>query len=969
MFYLIALFFFASFAPQYANASGDFAGVVVDSVTGLPISGALVVATKGNQERQSTSTAMNGTYTMTNLNQANFTVIASEPNYQTQAIGARLINGEVTVVNFALVPSGGILSGTVTDAGSVPISGASVEIFQGQTLLTTVTTDGSGAYLASDLAPGIYNVVATASTFQTQSQGASIEAGVVTTVDFALTANPGSISGTVISAGTSNPIMGALVQVFDGSILVGSADTDGSGNYTIPDLAPGNYDVTASADGYQSTTVGASVTAGATTTVDFALELPPGTIDGTVTDASTGNPIRGASISVFQGVTLIASVLTDPNGQYSISEFAPGNYLVSANATLYQLQIKAATVTANATTTVDFALISPPGTISGTVTDAVTTNPIPGATINVYNGQTLAATALTDPNGNYQIPNLPPDNYIVTASKPTYQIEAIGATVTASATTIVNFALISPPGTISGTVTDAATTNPIEGANVSVFSGQTLIANALTDVNGNYTIPDLAPGEYNVIASAGANYQIASLGAIVASGMTTTVDFALLANPGTIAGTVTNEADGAPISGTSILVLQNFTIIDSALTDASGNYSINNLAPGNYTVIAKAPNFSIAVVGATVTSNQTTTVNFALKADLGKIFGNVTDATTTNPIPGATIEVRNSFVVVATAITDPNGNYNFPNLAPGTYTVTAAAPNYQRQVKVATVTSNQVTFVNFALTGNPGTISGTVTDAATTNPIPDATIAVFQERTFIDSAITDINGDYTIPDLAPGDYTVLAIKEGYQSAFSQKTVIAGMTTIADFALNSSPGTIAGTVTDQCGGAPLRGTIILVTDGSSVVGFGLTDSNGNYSIDTLAPGNYTVTAILNNHLSSSTSATVFANGTTTVNFSLTPTALPPTSISGCSTKNEFLTQIDHIHVVSWTASPSSCVTGYQIFRNGTQIAFVPSTSELVYLDHNRYKKVDVYSVRAVNSFGLISEAASVSIDNQNKCQNN
>ena len=1223
VFSYLFFFFCTCVGPQYLSAAtGTVEGAVTDSITSLPISGALVEAVKGNQVRYSDTTALDGSYSLTNVQPGNYTLIFSSPGYRTQTVGVKVKSNQTNTVDIELVPNGGTIDGTVTDAiTTLPIPGATVNIFQGTDLIQTATTNGIGFYSVPNLSPGNYIVEASAAGYQQQSIGARVQAGFTTTVDFALITNPGAISGTVTDAITTNPIIGALVQVFNGSVVVGFADTDGSGNYTISDLAPGNYAIAASAEGYQSKIVGASVTGGSTTTVEFALEIPPGTIEGTVTDATTGTPIPGASITVFQGVTLIASVLTDSNGQYSISEFAPGDYLVRANANLHQQQVKAGTVAANATTSINFALNQNPGAISGQVTDAVTTDPIAGATINVYSGQLLVATALTDPNGNYQIPNLSPDNYIVTASKAAYQTQAEGATVTAGATTIVNFALIAPPGAISGTVTDAVTTNPIVGARVSVFSGQVFIASALTDANGNYTIPDLAPGQYTVIASAGANYQAASQGATVVGGMTTTVDFALQPNPGTIAGTVTeastgnpipgasinvfqgatliasaltdingqysisefapgdylvsananlhqqqvkagtvaanatttinfalnqnpgaisgqvtdavttdpiagatinvysgqllvataltdpngnyqipnlspdnyivtaskaayqtqaegatvtagattivnfaliappgaisgtvtdavttnpivgarvsvfsgqvfiasaltdangsytipdlapgqytviasaganyqaasqgatvvgamtttvdfalqpnlgaiagtvtNEASGVPIPGASILVLHNFTIIDSALTDANGNYSIIGLAPGNYTVIANAPNFSIAIVGGTVTANNTTIVNFALKADLGKIFGTVTDATT-SPIPGATIQVRNSFVVVETALTDANGNYNFPNLPPGTYSVTVSAPGFQRQVKIATVTSNQVTVVNFALNSNPGIISGTVTDAVTTNPIPDATVAIFQGTTFIDSALTDVNGSYIIPDLAPGNYTVLAIAQGYQAAFSAEIVIAGMTTTADFALNSNPGTVAGTVTDGCGGAPLSGVIILVMDGSVVEGFGLTDSNGNYSIDTIAPGNYTVTAAKNNFLIGGATATVTADATTIVNFSLTPTILPPTSISGCAIKNEFLTQTDLIHVISWTASPSSCVTGYQVFRNGKQIAFVPSTSKLEYHDHNRNKKTDAYSVKAVNSFGLVSDTVSVTVGPKSKC---
>lgn len=963
----VFFFFCACLIPQYLSAAtGAIDGTVTDSVTHLPISGALVEAVKGGQVRYSDTTASDGTYSLPNVKTGNYTLVISAPGYRTQTVGVKVKNNQTSTVDIELVANGGTIDGTVTDTSSTPISGATIEIFQGTDLIQTAITDGVGFYSVPNLSPGNYIVEASAAGFQKQSIGATVQAGATTTVDFALMTNPGSISGTVTDVVTTNPIAGALVQVFNGSIVVGSADTDGSGNYTISDLAPGNYAVAASADGYQSKIVGASVTGGATITVDFALEIPPGTIEGTVTEATTGNPIPGATINVFQGVTLVASVLTDSNGQYSISEFAPGDYLVTANADLHQQQVKAGTVTANATTTIDFALDPNPGAIAGQVTDAVTTDPIAGAIIKVYSGQILVSTALSDPNGDYQIPNLSPGNYILTASKATYQTQAKGATVTAGTTTIIDFALVAPPGAIAGTVTDAVTTNPIVGARVSVFSGQAFIAGALTDVNGNYTIPDLAPGQYTVIASAGTNYQTAAQGATVVGGMTTTVDFALQPNPGKISGTITNEVNGTPIPGASILVLQNFTIIGSTLTDANGNYSINDLAPGNYTVIANAPNFSIAIVGAIVTGGNTKVVNFALKADPGKIFGRVTDAATTNPIPGATIQVHNSFVIVATAVSDENGNYNFPNLPPDTYAVTASALDFQRQVKIATVTTNQVTVVNFSLNSTPGTISGTVTDSVTTNPIQDATVAVFQGGTFIDSAQTDVNGDYTIPGLAPGNYTVLAIAQGHQAAFSAETVVAGMTTTADFALDPNPGTIAGMVTDRCTGAPVPGTIILVTDGSTIVGFGLTDAAGNYSIDTLAPGNYTVTAIKNNFVIGSAPATVTAGATITVNFSLTPSALPPASISGCTIKNEFLTQTDIIHTISWTASPGECVIGYQVFRNGVQIAFVPSTSSLKYCDHNRNKKPDVYSVRAVNSFGVVSDAVSIVLNGKIKC---
>ena len=143
IFSLLFLFLCTCLAPHYVNASGNLGGIVTDEVTGLPISGALVVLTKGNQQRQTTTTEVNGTYLFSNINPGNsYTVIASQSGYQTQAVGARINNNQTTAVNFALVPTGGTIAGTVTDTSSAPISGATINILQGKQLIQTTTTDG-----------------------------------------------------------------------------------------------------------------------------------------------------------------------------------------------------------------------------------------------------------------------------------------------------------------------------------------------------------------------------------------------------------------------------------------------------------------------------------------------------------------------------------------------------------------------------------------------------------------------------------------------------------------------------------------------------------------------------------------------------------------------------------------------------------------------------------------------------------
>jgi hypothetical protein len=78
----------------------------------------------------------------------------------------------------------------------------------------------------------------------------------------------GTLEGTVTDSSTGDPIAGALVNASGG----GSDTTDGSGFYQILNIPVGTYSVTASATGYNSSTVnGVVVNAGATTTQNFSL--------------------------------------------------------------------------------------------------------------------------------------------------------------------------------------------------------------------------------------------------------------------------------------------------------------------------------------------------------------------------------------------------------------------------------------------------------------------------------------------------------------------------------------------------------------------------------------------------------------------------------------------------------------------------------------------------------------------------
>jgi len=225
-------------------------------------------------------------------------------------------------------------------------------------------------------------------------------------------------------------------------------------------------------------------------------------------------PLAGVSVEAD-----VYFMTTDASGNYAL-EVEPGTYTVNASLTGYETGTAEAIVVANATVTVDFALmpITEFGWINGTVTDFDTALPLVGATVSV-NG----VSDVTDASGFYSL-EVSPGTYDVTASMAGYDSEtATGVVVSVNDTVTQNFALsLTPPevGWINGTVTDFDTGLPLAGVSVEAD-----VYFMTTDASGNYAL-EVEPGTYTVTVFL-AGYESSQTDVTVAAGETITVDFEL----------------------------------------------------------------------------------------------------------------------------------------------------------------------------------------------------------------------------------------------------------------------------------------------------------------------------------------------------------------------------------------------------------------------------------------------------------
>ena len=261
--------------------------------------------------------------------------------------------------------------------------------------------------------------------------------------------------------------------------------------------------------------------------------------------------------------------------------------------------------------------------------------------------------------------------------------------------------------------------------------------------------------------------------------------------------------------------------------------------------------------------------NFSLTQTPGPIQGIVTDSAN-NPIAGAAVSLSSG----ATTATSATGAYLFASVLPGTYTVTASAPNYNAATAAGLVLANAGSVTrNLVLTQTPGTIAGVVTNAAGT-PLSGIAVVLSNGR----SSTTSATGAYQFTSVTPGSYGLTAAPP-YYNAFSAAGIVllnAGTTTY-NITLTQTPGTMQGVVTDNAATpSPIAGATVTVTNGttSSVA---TTSATGAYVIAGLTPGVYSATVAAATYTGASASGISVPNaGSTTKNFALTPV---PGSMNG------------------------------------------------------------------------------------------
>lgn len=260
--------------------------------------------------------------------QAAAKAVASSDEFSPRGAGAHRANG-------SLHPNGsgaGVpVHGTIRRGGGEPVSGAVLTLIDTSGRQVSRATAGTdGGYRLDAPVAGRYVLIASAGAHQPEASTITVGDGPVQAN--LLLAGTAGLAGTVTSASSDGPIVGATTTLADSrGEVVGSVQTGEHGDYEFRDLVPGEYTLVVSADAFRPAAIGVSVATSEQTRHD--VRLSGGVrLSGVARAGADQHAVADARITLLNGEGhVVATTDTAPDGSYSFVDLAEGEYTVIAS--------------------------------------------------------------------------------------------------------------------------------------------------------------------------------------------------------------------------------------------------------------------------------------------------------------------------------------------------------------------------------------------------------------------------------------------------------------------------------------------------------------------------------------------------------------------------------------------------------------------------------------------------------------
>jgi hypothetical protein len=678
--------------------TGSVAGNVNGDPTGAPLANVSITATAASGAVYTTGTDNNGAFDLTGLPTGTYTLSAHSPLYTNGQIDGIAVGGGQQVRNLAfLLENGATISGTLTGLpANVPARTVISAIDANGITQGTAVPQSDDSYAIDSLPAGTYTVTAQVPGFVAVSTaGLVVGTGKQVSAPNLALATAGSIQGSISLPASASFIDQPAVAVASGSTTVALDPVNADGSFTVPDLAPGTYTLTATIPGYLTIVTQVTISAGQTTMLPLVASTG-GTISGTVKHPNN-NAVSGADVTLVDSLGNTTAAITDANGNYQFPILPLGTYNVFfgtadepiGSAVAVTLSANSLQGTANLTTPATF-------TVSGAVFASDGSTALAGAEVMLLDNGQLAGESTTDGAGHYSL------NIEIAG---TYDLFATIYGMSFAPVTGIN---LSPPNSVvtanftagqlvlNGVVSDGVSGTPVAGALVLVLQEvganfSTPVASTTTASDGSYAVAGLAAGNYSAVVTA------ASYGAATSQVTLPDPHFNLFGYS-TITGEARNSSNQATLSGATVTVIDAVSkqqVVPSVTTDINGNYTISDLPPGVYDVLITNNGYQQSLV-------QDVHLTYGVNVNIGPVgldgaTSGVSGTISTgvllgSGVFGATITLTDANGIIrGVATTGEDGTYQLQGIPPGTYTINVSSPPAAPVTATVTVAADGTT--------------------------------------------------------------------------------------------------------------------------------------------------------------------------------------------------------------------------------------------------------------------------------------